>query len=66
MDVSAPEPAEATATELAALRQEIEQVHAEVHELADRLDDLERAWDALPAWLRWLAGRQPRSARPEG
>ncbi len=64
--MSASEPADGVAAELAALRQEIERTHAEVHELADRLDDLERAWDALPGWLRWLAGLPPRSARPEG
>ena len=47
--------------ELAALRQEIEQVHAEVHELAEQLADLRRAWDGLPAWLRWLARTPPRN-----
>ena len=61
MAVSAPEPADATAAELAALRQEIERVHGEVHELADQLADLQRAWDALPGWLRWLARLPPRS-----
>ena len=54
--MSASEPAQSDAAELAALRQEIEQVHAEVHELADRLEDLELAWARLPGWVRRLAG----------
>ena len=59
--MSAPEPGDdAAADEVAALRREIEQVHAEVHELADQLADLQRAWDALPGWLRWLARLPPR------
>ena len=58
--MSAPEPADDSAAELAAVRREIEQVHAEVHELADQLADLQRAWDALPGWLRWLARLPPR------
>ena len=54
--MSASEPAQSDAAELAALRQEIEQVHAEVHELADRLEDLEVAWARLPGWVRRLVG----------
>lgn len=47
------------ASELAALRREIEQVHAEVHELADQVADLQRAWEGLPRWLRRWAGASP-------
>jgi cell division septum initiation protein DivIVA len=43
---------------LATLQREIEQVHQEVHELADEVADLRRAWDTLPGWVRWL-GRIP-------
>jgi len=53
------------ADELAALRHEIEQVHAEVHELADRLESVELAWAALPRWVRWLGGRSA-SGPPAG
>jgi hypothetical protein len=55
--VSASEPGDAA--ELAALRHEIELVHAEVHELADRLDDLQRAIEGLPGWLRRLMKLPP-------
>ncbi len=50
--MTASEPPTGPTTELAALRQEIEQVHAEVHELAEQIADLQRAWDSLPGWLR--------------
>ena len=56
--MSASEPGEAAA-ELAALRHEIELVHAEVHELADRLDDVERALSTLPGWLRRMMKLPP-------
>jgi hypothetical protein len=62
--VSASEPP--AAAELAALRQEIEQVHAEVHELADQLADLRQALDAVPGWLRGLMRLPPRPLRPDG
>ena len=45
--------------EIAALQREIEQVHAEVHELAEQIADLRRAWESLPAWLRRLARLPP-------
>ena len=54
---------EVPAPDLAALRREIELVHAEVHALADRLDDLEAAWARLPAWVRWVARNPPPPAR---
>ena len=42
------------AERLAALQREIEQVHQEVHELADEVTDLRLAWEALPGWVRWF------------
>jgi hypothetical protein len=59
LDMTAPLPADEITSRLAALQQEIEQVHQEVHELADEVADLRRAWNMLPGWLRWLA-RAPR------
>jgi hypothetical protein len=41
--------------DLAALQQEIEAVHREVHRLAEDVADLRRLWFGLPAWLRWLS-----------
>ena len=54
MSVSASEPPADPSADLGALQREIEAVHAEVHELADQLADLRRAWEAVPPWLRWL------------
>ncbi|HLI27013.1 MAG TPA: hypothetical protein VKZ60_08090 [Chloroflexota bacterium] len=54
---------EGPAPDLATLLREIELVHAEVHALADRLDDLEAAWARLPAWVRWVARIPPPPAR---
>lgn len=49
------------AARLAALQREIEQVHAEVHTLADEVADLRRALEGLPGWLRWLVRLPPRA-----
>ena len=57
--VTAPRPADELPTVLAALQREIEQVHQEVHELAEEVADLRHAWNTLPSWLRWLT-RAPR------
>jgi len=58
--VSAPPPAEDPAAQLAALQREIEQVHLEVHELAEEVADLRRALERLPGWLHWLVRLPPR------
>jgi prefoldin subunit 5 len=57
--MSVPEPTGDASAELRALQREIEQVHAEVHELAEQVADLQRAWAALPRWLRWWARPAP-------
>jgi hypothetical protein len=44
-----------------ALQREIEQVHAEVHTLADEVADLRRALEGVPVWLRWLVRLPPRA-----
>jgi hypothetical protein len=59
--MSEPLPAERSADALAALQREIEQVHLEVHELAEEVADLRRAWEAVPGWLRWLVRPPPRA-----
>ncbi|MBX5490448.1 MAG: hypothetical protein IRZ14_04770 [Chloroflexi bacterium] len=57
--MSRPDHGEGAQPDIAALLREIELVHAEVHALADRLDDLEAAWARLPAWVRWVARIPP-------
>jgi hypothetical protein len=59
--MSVPEPPGDASADLRALQREIEQVHAEVHELKEQVADLQRAWATLPRWLRWWAG----SASPQ-
>jgi len=58
--VSTPPPADDPAAPLAALQREIEQVHLEVHELAEEVADLRRALEGLPGWIRWLVRLPPR------
>jgi hypothetical protein len=53
--MSAPDHTEPAVPDVAALQREIERVHEEVHILAEQVADLQRAWDTLPGWLRWLA-----------
>jgi hypothetical protein len=58
--MSATPPADDPAARLAALQHEIEQVHLEVHELAEEVGDLRRALEGLPGWLRWWVRLPPR------
>ena len=58
--MSTPPPADEPAARLAALQHEIEQVHLEVHELAEEVADLRRALEGLPGWLRWAVRLPPR------
>jgi hypothetical protein len=58
--MSASPPSDDPGALLAALQREIEQVHLEVHELADEVSDLRRALEGLPGWLRWLVRLPPR------
>ena len=58
--MSASPPDDDTAALLAALQREIEQVHLEVHELAEEVGDLRRALEGLPGWLRWFVRLPPR------
>jgi len=58
--MSTPPPTDDAATRLAALQHEIEQVHLEVHELADEVADLRRALEGLPGWIRWAVRVPPR------
>ncbi len=58
--MSAPEPVEVIAARVAALQREIEQTHAELHDLAEQVADLRRVWNAWPGWLRWFARTPPR------
>jgi hypothetical protein len=53
-------PADDPAAMLAALQREIEQVHLEVHELAEEVGDLRRALEGLPGWMRWFVRLPPR------
>jgi hypothetical protein len=58
--MTAPPPDEDWSARLAMLQHEIELVHQEVHELAEEVADLRRAWETLPGWVRWLARVPPR------
>ena len=53
-------PADDSAALLAALQREIEQVHLEVHELAEEVSDLRRALEGLPGWMRRFVHLPPR------
>jgi prefoldin subunit 5 len=58
--MSASSPADDLRARLAALQHEIEQVHLEVHELAEEVSDLRRALEGLPGWMRWFVRLPPR------
>ena len=58
--MSMPSPTDESAARLAALQHEIEQVHLEVHELAEEVADLRRALEGLPGWIRWAVRVPPR------